>query len=123
MGAIVQIPLAIWETGYTKDEEFEADREGMHLAVRSGYSPYGAVSMFEQFSKLHDEYVVHAQNPEQELSQLAIQGLEGYFRSHPLPVERLAQVNGIIAQEGWQDRKTQKPFRIEYEVHNGEYVR
>ena len=123
VGAIVQIPLAIWETGYTKDEEFEADREGMHLAVRSGYSPYGAVSMFEQFSKLHDEYVVHAQNPEQELSQLAIQGLEGYFRSHPLPVERLAQVNGIIAQEGWQDRKTQKPFRIEYEVHNGEYVR
>jgi predicted Zn-dependent protease len=123
VGALIQIPFEVWQAGYNKDEEFEADREGMRLAVAAGYSPYGAVSMFEKFSKLHDEYVIHARSPEQELSQLAIQSLSGYFRSHPQPSERLAQVNSVIAQEHWQSRSTQKPFRVEYEVKNGQYVR
>ena len=123
VGAILQIPVQVWEAGYNKDEELEADREGIRLAVLGGYSPYGAVTMFERFSKLRSEYVVHAQSPEEELTQLAIQSLQGYFRSHPLPSERLAQANNLIAQEGWQDRKMQKPFRIEYEVQNGKYVK
>jgi beta-barrel assembly-enhancing protease len=123
VGAILQIPVQVWEAGYNKDEELEADREGIRLAVLGGYSPYGAVTMFERFSKLHSEYLVHARNPEDELTQLAIQSMQGYFRSHPLPSERLAQANRLIAQEGWQDRKTQKPFRIEYEVQNGQFVK
>ncbi len=123
IGAVVQIPLSVWEAGYNKDEELEADREGMRLVVLAGYSPYGAVTLFEKFSKLHNEYIIHAQSPEEELSQLAIQSLEGYFRSHPQPSERLAQANALIAQEGWQERKVQKPFRLEYETHNGQYVK
>jgi predicted Zn-dependent protease len=123
VGAILQIPLQVWEAGYNKDEEFEADREGMRLAVLDGYSPYGAVTLFERFGKLHDEYVIHSQSPEEELSQLAIQSLQGYFRSHPLPSERLAQANSLIAQDGWQNRRTQKPFRVEYEVRNGKYLK
>ncbi|MBZ5663745.1 MAG: M48 family metalloprotease [Acidobacteriia bacterium] len=122
-GALVQIPLEVWEAGYNKGEELEADREGMRLAVLSGYSPYGAVSLFEIFSKLHSEYIIHARSPEQELSELAIQGLVGYFRSHPLSSERIAQANSVIAQESWQDRKTEKPFRVEFESHNGKYVK
>ena len=123
VGALLQIPLSVWEAGYNKDEELEADREGMRLAVLGGYSPYGAVSLFEKFAKLNKEYVIHAQSPEEELSQLAIQSLEGYFRSHPQPSERLAQANAVIAQEGWQQRKVQRPFRVEYEVHSGQYVK
>jgi beta-barrel assembly-enhancing protease len=123
VGALVQIPLDSWEAGYHKDEEFEADREGLYLAVRAGYSPYGSVDLFERFAKLSDEYVIHAKNPDEELSQLAIQSLTGYFRSHPLPSERLAQANRVIAQEHWESRKERKPFRVEYEVHNGEFVK
>jgi predicted Zn-dependent protease len=123
IGALVQIPLSVWEAGYNKDEELEADREGMRVAVLGGYSPYGAVTLFEKFAKLHKEYIIHAQSPEEELSKLAIQSLEGYFRSHPQPSERLAQANALIAQEGWQDRKVQKPFRIDYETRNGQYVK
>lgn len=123
IGALVQIPLSVWEAGYNKDEELEADREGIRVAVLGGYSPYGAVTLFERFAKLHTEYIIHAQSPEEELSELAIQSLEGYFRSHPQPSERLAQANALIAQEGWQDRKVQKPFRVEYETHNGQYVK
>jgi predicted Zn-dependent protease len=120
VGELAQIPLSVWEAGYNKDQELEADREGMRLAVAAGYSPYGAVEMFQRFAKLHREYVIHAQSPEQELTEVAIQGLTGYFRSHPLPSERLAQANNIIAQEHWQTRKKLKPFRIEYEVKAGQ---
>ena len=123
VGALVQIPLDFWEAGYHKDEEFEADREGLYLAAQSGYSPFGSVDLFERFAKLSDEYVIHAKNPDEELSQLAIQSVTGYFRSHPLPSERLAQANRIIAQEHWDSRSVRKPFRVEYEVHNGEFVK
>ena len=120
LGELAQIPISVWEIGYNKDQELEADREGMRLAVASGYSPYGALDMFERFAKLHREYLIHAQSPEEELTDVAIQGLSGYFRSHPLPSERIAQVNNIIAQEHWRDRKKLKPFKIEYEVKAGQ---
>lgn len=101
----------------------EADREGMRLTVLAGYSPYGAVTLLEKFATLNKEYIIHAQSPEEELSDLAIQSLEGYFRSHPEPSERLAQANSIIAQEHWQNRKAEKPFRVEYELHDGAYMK
>jgi predicted Zn-dependent protease len=123
VSVLVNIPLSLWEDGYHKDEEFEADREGMYLAVQAGYSPYGAVDLFERFGKLCNEFVIHAQNPDEELSQLAILSLTGYFRSHPLPSERLAQAKNIIAQEHWESRTERKPFRVEYEVRNGEFVK
>lgn len=123
IGALLQIPLSVWEAGYNKDEELEADREGMRVAVLGGYSPYGAVTLFEKFTKLQNEYIIHAQSPEEELSELAIQSLQGYFRSHPQPSERLMQANALIAQEGWENRKVQKPFRVEYETRNGQYVK
>ncbi len=123
LGELVQVPVSLWEAGYHKDEELEADREGMFLAVDAGYSPYGAVLMMEKFSKLHKEYVIHAETPEDELSQLAVQSLEGYFRSHPLPSERLDQANRVIAEQHWESRNQQKPFHLEYQLHNGEVVK
>lgn len=111
VGALAQLPLELWEAGYNKDEEMEADREGMRLAVVSGYSPYGAVAMFEKLAKLQREYVIHAENPQDELSQLAIASLGGYFRSHPLPSERLAQAHRLIAAEHWEALGSQQPFR------------
>jgi predicted Zn-dependent protease len=119
VGALVQLPLEVWETGYSKDEELEADREGMRLAVQAGFSPYGAVAMFEKLAELRREYVIHAQSPQEELSQLAIESLTGYFRSHPLPSERLAQAQRLIVEEGWKDLKAQKPFSTETSTFAG----
>ena len=119
VGALVQLPLSLWEAGYHKDEELEADREGMFLLVQSGYSPYGAVRLFELLGKLQREYVIHAETPEEELSDLAVQGLGGYFRTHPETTERLEQARRIIAAQNWQQRTGQQPFRIAYEIDEG----
>jgi predicted Zn-dependent protease len=123
LGELLQLPFSLWEAGYRKDEELEADREGIFLAVRAGYSPYGSVQAINRLAKLGNEYVTHADTPEDELSDLAIQSLQGYFRSHPLPAERLAQANQIIAQQHWESRKEQQPFHVEYTVRSGEFVK
>jgi beta-barrel assembly-enhancing protease len=119
VAAVAQIPMGLWQVGYSKEQEFEADREGLRIAVAAGYSPQGAVNMMERWSKLNREYVIHAETPTGELSQLAVDGLGGYFRTHPLPSERLAQVNAIIAQDHMVVGQAVTPFHVEYEVTGG----
>ena len=120
VAAIAEIPMSLWQAGYSKDQEFEADREGLRIAVAAGYSPQGAVNMTERLIKLRSEYVMHAETPADELSQVAINGLMGYFRSHPLPSERLERINEVIAQDRLAKDQPLKPFHIEYEVTNGD---
>lgn len=109
---IATIPMFFWQAGYSKNEELEADREGLRLAVASGYSAEGAVKLTEMFMKLHREYVIHAETPPEELSDLAIEGLNGYFRSHPLPSERLAQINEVIAEDHFSTKQPLKPLHL-----------
>lgn len=116
VGAIVKIPMSVWQAGYSKDEEFEADREGLRLATAVGYSPQGALKILERFKRLDDEYVLHAATPVDELSQIAVEGLNAYFRSHPLPSERIAQVNQIITQDHLPASRPVTSFRLEYEI-------
>ncbi|HTW81836.1 MAG TPA: M48 family metalloprotease [Terracidiphilus sp.] len=99
VAALAQIPISLWQAGYSKDEEFEADREGLRIAAASGYSPQGAILMLNRFLALDREYVIHAETPAGELSQVAIEGLEGYFSSHPEPSERLARIREVIADD------------------------
>jgi predicted Zn-dependent protease len=120
VAAVAQIPISLWQAGYSKDEEFEADREGLRIANAAGYSAQGAVNLLERWAHLHDEYVTHAETPPEALSQLAVDGLNGYFRTHPLPSERLAQAREVIAQDHLPLDNCLKPFHVEYEITGGE---
>ncbi len=60
--------------------------------------------------------MIHAETPVDELSQVAIEGLNGYFRSHPLPSERLAQVRAVIAEDRLPVNRPLTPFHLEYEI-------
>lgn len=120
VAAVAEIPLSLWQAGYSKDEELEADREGLRVASAAGYSARGAVVLFERWTQLYREYVGHASTPVDELSKVAIEGLQGYFRSHPLPAERLEQAKRIIAQDGLDTTRPLRRFRVEYEVTSGD---
>ena len=101
LAELLVLPVELFQAGYKKEQELEADRDGTYLAVMAGYSPQGAIHLFETFQRLHREYVLKAESPDQELSQVAIAGIEGYFRSHPLPEERVNQLERIIAAKKW----------------------
>jgi predicted Zn-dependent protease len=105
LGSLVTLPMELFEAGYSKDQELEADRDGTQLAVLAGYSPQGAVHMFEAFAKLERQYVKRAETPDQELSQVAIGSIMGYFRSHPLPEEREQQIRRMIVSQRWPARE------------------
>lgn len=109
--AVVLIPLSLWQAGYSKDEEFEADSEGLRLAVSAGYSPRGAIDLLTRFVQLDREYAGQANNPTGELTQLAIDGLVGYFRSHPMSSERLARANALIIEEHFSLNKPITPLQ------------
>lgn len=104
LGGLVALPIEVFEAGYSKDQELEADREGTKLAVQAGYSANGAIRLFEAFDRLYREYQTRSKTPQQEASRLVMEALEGYFRSHPLPSERIAQVQKMIATDGWAVR-------------------
>jgi predicted Zn-dependent protease len=112
LGELVGLPIEIFEAGYSKEQELEADREGTRLAVEAGFSANGAVRMFETFDRLYKETQAKAKTPQEELSQVALGTLEGYFRSHPPTPERIAQVQKMIASEGW-------PARPEHDLEVG----
>ena len=99
---MLSLPVELFEAGYSKDQELEADREGTRMAVESGYSATGAIRMFETFQRLYEESRSHTKTPEDELTNVATDALEGYFRSHPLQSERIAQIQTLIASANWQ---------------------
>ena len=101
LAELLVLPVELFQAGYNKEQELEADRDGAYLAVMAGYSPQGAIHLFQRFQRLHREYAIKAESPDQELSQVAIAGIEGYFRSHPLPEERVNQLERIIAAKKW----------------------
>jgi len=104
-GQLIEMPVEVFEAGYSKDQELEADREGTRLAVEAGYSANGAIRMFETFERLYQEYETRAKTPQDELSDVAQQTISGYFRSHPLSSERIEQVKKLIASEHWEVRQ------------------
>jgi len=87
--------------------------------VEAGYSAQGAIHMFDTFGRLRREYVLKAESPDQELSKVAIEGLIGYFRSHPLPEERIHQIEQIIARNKWPSQ-AEKALRQRPEVIKAE---
>ena len=111
LAELLQLPVELFQAGYGKEQELEADREGTHLAVMAGYSSQGALHMFEKFERLDRQYVQKAESPDEELSQVAIQTIIGYFRSHPLPQERARQIRNLIASEKWPQR-AERPLRV-----------
>ena len=114
LGELLAIPVEVFEMGYSKTQELEADREGTRLAVKARYSPLGAVRMFQTFDRLFQATTRRAQSPQEELSTLALETLEGYFRSHPLPSERIAQIKRMISDEHWESLTSEQAFEVEW---------
>ncbi len=109
---LIELPVQLFEVGYSKDQELEADREGTRLAVQASYSPLGAIRMFEAFDRLYREQTAAAHSPQEELTQVALSTLEGYFRSHPQTSERIDQINRMITDEHWGNLTSERPLEV-----------
>lgn len=111
LGGLLVLPVELFQAGYNKEQELEADRDGTQLAVLAGYSPQGAIRMFQAFEKLEHQYVIKDETPDQEIPRVAIESITGYFRSHPLSSERERQIKLLIVAQKWPEPK-EKPLKI-----------
>jgi Tfp pilus assembly protein PilF len=121
---VVGLPIEVFQAGYSKEQELEADREGTKLAVAAGYSAEGAIRMFQQFQKLETEWRRYEARRRQQpsvvelpagiVNQVVLQTLEGYFRSHPPEQERIVQIERLIATEHWPKEQKQQPLQVGY---------
>src|ERR1700687_1954221 len=62
--------VEIFEAGYTKMEELEADRVGLGFAVAAGYSAAGGVDLMKRFEQLQPENAKRADSPVGEFAQV-----------------------------------------------------
>ncbi len=104
--------VQIFEAGYTKDQELEADRVGLDFAVTAGYSPAGAVTLMQRFERLEKESSQKPSSAVEELAQIPFSSLREYFRSHPPATERVAALQAEIRAHRWDSSRAQQALLI-----------
>jgi predicted Zn-dependent protease len=120
LGAAYQLGsfgVQLFQAGYTKEQELEADRLGLELSVAAGYSPAGAVDAMSRLGQLRQQTETQASSPVEEIAGVPIQALREYFRSHPPEPERIAAFERQIRSEGWNRNQLQQPLAIRELLH------
>lgn len=77
--ALINAGKDMFTRGLNKDDEFDADRMGVVIAARSGYSPFGLVGVLQTLSAAPDD-----------------KGFALHNKTHPLPVERLQRLDAAM---------------------------
>jgi predicted Zn-dependent protease len=114
LGGLIGVPVQVFVAGYSKSQELEADGEGTNLAAAASYSPQGAIQMFQAFDRVYPTKSARSDTPPEELSKVAMETLEGYFRSHPLNAERIDQIQKMIAGGQVPAATHTTPFQLAY---------
>jgi beta-barrel assembly-enhancing protease len=80
--AIVNAGKDMFTRGLNKDDEFDADRMGVVIAARSGFSPFGLVGVLQTLSAAPNE-----------------RGYALMNKTHPLPVDRIDRLDKAMGTQ------------------------
>jgi beta-barrel assembly-enhancing protease len=80
--AMLSAAKDLYIKGLGADDEYEADRIGVVIAARSGYSPWGLVGVLQTLSATTEEsaYALHT-------------------RTHPLPLDRIVRLDAAMGNK------------------------
>ena len=79
--ALLNAGKDLYARGLDKEDEYEADRVGVVIAARSGYSPWGLASVLQTLTAITDESKYGLHN-----------------RTHPLPLDRLVRLDAAMGK-------------------------
>lgn len=83
-GDVIQIAYNVYQTPYSKYDEFAADKMGVELLKKAGYDAKGALSFFEKLKKLEEKYGNENRDP-----------LNDFISSHPTALDRKKRIEEI----------------------------
>ena len=84
-GDIVNVAAMLILQGYSRDNEFEADRYGILYMKNAGYNPKGMIQVFEKFKKMEGS---------------SMSGVLTLLSSHPPPADRIRKGQSEISRIG-----------------------
>jgi predicted Zn-dependent protease len=99
--AIASIPISLFQAGYNREKELEADLVGLGYAVAAGYSPQGAIDLFRRLGENEGQPTQPASTPVDEMARVVAEGPREYFRSHPPADLRIAELEKAMRFRGW----------------------
>jgi len=102
----------LYEAGYSKEQELEADRDGLELAYEAGYSPRGALNVMQRFERMDREMKRATGSPIEEFANVPLQSLQEYFRSHPPAVERFLALQQVVTSRRWNFNAPVRPYGL-----------
>ena len=98
-----------WDTlvvkGFSKQDEYQADREGVWLASQLGYDPSGLVTFLKRLQKVENK-------PGEKLKI--------FFSTHPRPSLRIKQLEKFMKKKGLKPRP-KKVFKEEFKEFKAQH--
>ena len=86
---------------YARQQEENADRAGVKFLTATGQSPKGMYETFKRFSN-DSLFAAHNADP--------------YVQSHPMPVERVAALEGLARTSPYWDKKDDPALRMRHDM-------
>ncbi len=80
--AMLNASKNLLSSGLDKEDEYDADREGVVLAARAGYSPYGLPTVLQMYA-----------------ASAGDSGLDLLFATHPAPTDRLNRLDKLMGDK------------------------
>jgi len=96
-GEIIQRSLL----SYARQQEENADRAGVKFLTETGQSPKGMYETFKRFSN-DSLFAAHNADP--------------YVQSHPMPVERVAALEGLARTSPYWDKKDDPALQMRHDM-------
>lgn len=115
VGALAQLPVALFEAGYAKTQELEADADGTRLAARAGYAPLAVVALLQAMDERRGGGArrrARAASPVHEVLSVPGDALEAYFRSHPPEAERIARITAVVTGDRLVRTQALRPLTL-----------
>jgi predicted Zn-dependent protease len=96
---LAELGAGLFQAGYQKDQELDADRLGVRMSAEAGYDPAAMARVLRRMQAQLAPFEVPARpkGPLRETVTVVTTSLEEYFSSHPRYEERIAQIERLSA--------------------------
>lgn len=93
---VSNLAKGLYTSGLDKSDEYEADRIGVVLAARAGYSPFGLPAVLQMYASAPQD-----------------SSFELLFATHPAPTERLTKLDTLMGDQFDQNKGLVRTTRFE----------